>query len=207
LWQRTSSPHTLSFCLFLSFSHYIFLSLFLSVSLYLCLFISFCLALFCLSLSVCLSVFSLFSLPVVNFINILHAHFSNKSAFLPKLNQKKSCAKHFRMKNAHVKCWWNWHLEVQSEILVVQSRRLKVFIWSFKMRFGLFKMYSQPELTTTFLQQPLFWGFNFIFCNIQGWWVTLRSYLLKAQYLIIISEKLRLTLKKIKFIKKYTKML
>ncbi len=27
-----------------------------------------------------------------------------------KLYQEKSCTKHFHMKTANVKCWWNWHL-------------------------------------------------------------------------------------------------
>jgi len=52
---------------------------------------------------------------VNNFINILRANFSYQSLFrsffLVTFWQKK----HFRMKNSHVKCWWNWPLEKEFE--------------------------------------------------------------------------------------------
>ena len=38
-------------------------------------------------------------------INIFAPNF-----FKAKLWLEKSCAKHFRTKNVHVKCWWIWHL-------------------------------------------------------------------------------------------------
>jgi len=44
--------------------------------------------------------------PGVNFINILRRHFSYESAFCLSITREKD----FCMKNAHVKCWWNWHL-------------------------------------------------------------------------------------------------
>ncbi len=56
--------------------------------------------------------------PVVKFIYIFWAAFV--SIFLPqysclknykaKLWLEKSCAKHFSIKKASIKCWWNWHL-------------------------------------------------------------------------------------------------
>jgi len=49
--------------------------------------------------------------PGVNFINILRALFC-RYPFAKKIQSKiqleKGCAKHFRMKNTRVKCWWNW---------------------------------------------------------------------------------------------------
>jgi len=48
--------------------------------------------------------------PAVNFINVLHACFLYESLFgsffLVTFEQKK----HFHMKNARIKRWWNWHL-------------------------------------------------------------------------------------------------
>ncbi len=47
----------------------------------------------------------------VHFNNILRTHFSYQCAlqelFLVTFGRKK----HFRMKNACLKCWWNWHLQ------------------------------------------------------------------------------------------------
>ncbi len=57
------------------------------------------------------------STPWVNFINILHVHFSRKSKLSSFslvtfwLWQKDLGNKHFCTKNARIKCWWNWHLE------------------------------------------------------------------------------------------------
>ncbi len=51
-------------------------------------------------------------LPGVNFINILHLNFG-PILWHQKLQSwnvtRESWAKHFHMKNALVKCWWNWH--------------------------------------------------------------------------------------------------
>jgi hypothetical protein len=47
--------------------------------------------------------------PCVNFINILRARFLYKSAFFC---QNITREKHFSMKNARVKWWWNWPHEI-----------------------------------------------------------------------------------------------
>ncbi len=52
----------------------------------------------------------------VNFINILRAHFLYKT-LAPKITKLREALlykilvpkTHFCMKNARIKCWWNWH--------------------------------------------------------------------------------------------------
>ncbi len=51
-----------------------------------------------------------FKIPVVNFVNILCAHFYTK-VFWAAFSLEKSCRKDFCTKNGHVICWWNWRLE------------------------------------------------------------------------------------------------
>jgi len=61
------------------------------------------------------------SRPGVNFINLLHARFSYKSALrsfsLITFWQKK----HFPMKNARLKCWWNWLQKVLCRYFVTRT--------------------------------------------------------------------------------------
>ncbi len=64
--------------------------------------------------------------PVVNFINVLHVRFSYETSYaLVKFWQKR----HFRMKNARVKCWWNghlWAIEVMWQLIHLKRKRNKV---------------------------------------------------------------------------------
>jgi hypothetical protein len=53
------------------------------------------------------------AMPVVNFINILHANFMSKSLFCSFFYlhvTRESCRKDVHTKNLCIKCWWNWHL-------------------------------------------------------------------------------------------------
>ncbi len=52
--------------------------------------------------------------PLVNFINILRAHFFYESAFLPQ----SFC------QSQNLKCWWNWHLDYHCHLKIQSS------IWS-----------------------------------------------------------------------------
>jgi len=56
-----------------------------------------------------------------------HQHFTRKflyeSAFFAKTKLEKSCTKHFRTKNACVKCWWNWPLVLYVLLQFIFCRR------------------------------------------------------------------------------------
>jgi hypothetical protein len=66
----------------------------------------------------------------VNVINILLAHFA-PIFWCQKLQSwniiRENCAKHFRTKNAQIKCWWNWHLEVMGVRMTEFSHPISSF--------------------------------------------------------------------------------
>ncbi len=51
-----------------------------------------------------------FRRPGINFINILCSHFLYKSLLSGFSLLRVWFWMNFHMKNAHIKCWWNWHL-------------------------------------------------------------------------------------------------
>jgi len=59
--------------------------------------------------------------PSVNFINVLHAHFLYKSLFGSFFLVTFLGKKDFHMKNAPVKCWWNWYLGGKNAVIIAFS--------------------------------------------------------------------------------------